>query len=71
MNRIVIDTNPGVDDTHAIMMAFAHPEAQIEAIKTVAGGASLERATANTCTYWMCLSKMYLYTPDAGLAIIL
>lgn len=50
MNRIVIDTDPGVDDAHAIMMAFAHPEAQIEAITTVAGGASLERATANTCT---------------------
>jgi purine nucleosidase len=50
MNRIVIDTDPGVDDAHTIMMACAHPEAQIEAITTVAGGASLERATANTCT---------------------
>lgn len=50
MNRLVIDTDPGVDDAHAIMMAFAHPEAQIEAITTVSGGASLERATANACT---------------------
>ncbi|MDH4136116.1 MAG: nucleoside hydrolase, partial [Anaerolineae bacterium] len=35
MTRFVIDTDPGVDDAHAIMMAFAHPEAQIEAITTV------------------------------------
>jgi purine nucleosidase len=46
----VIDTDPGVDDAHAIMMAFAHPEAQVEAITTVAGNVSLERTTANVCT---------------------
>ena len=50
MNRFVIDTDPGVDDAHAIMMAFAHPEAQVEAITTVAGNVSLERTTANACT---------------------
>jgi purine nucleosidase len=77
MNRIVIDTDPGVDDAHAIMMAFAHPEAQIEAITTVAGGASLERATANTCTildvleqdvpvYAGCGRALLTHTPDAS-----
>jgi inosine-uridine nucleoside N-ribohydrolase len=50
MNRLVIDTDPGVDDAHAIMMAFAYPEAQVEAITTVAGNVSLERTTANACT---------------------
>ena len=50
MNRLVIDTDPGVDDAQAIMMAFAHPEAQVEAITTVAGNVSLERTTANACT---------------------
>jgi hypothetical protein len=35
VNRLVIDTDPGVDDAHAIMLAFAHPEAQVEAITTV------------------------------------
>jgi purine nucleosidase len=32
------------------MMAFAHPEAQVEAITTLAGNVSLERTTANACT---------------------
>ncbi|MGD9030813.1 MAG: nucleoside hydrolase [Anaerolineae bacterium] len=50
MPRLIIDTDPGVDDAHAIMMAFAHPEAQIEALTTVAGNVSLERTTANACT---------------------
>jgi purine nucleosidase len=47
MNRIVIDTDPGVDDAHAIMMACAHPAAKVEALTTVAGNVSLERATRN------------------------
>jgi inosine-uridine nucleoside N-ribohydrolase len=50
MKRLVIDTDPGVDDAHAIMVAFAHAEAQVEAITTVAGNVLLERTTANACT---------------------
>jgi purine nucleosidase len=50
MTRLVIDTDPGVDDAHAIMMALAHPKAQVEAITTVAGNVSLARTTANACT---------------------
>jgi purine nucleosidase len=49
VKRLVIDTDPGVDDAHAIMTAFAEPEAQVEAITTVSGNVSLERTTANTC----------------------
>src|SRR4051812_14551845 len=47
MNRIVIDTDPGVDDAHAIILACAHPAVQVEALTTVAGNVSLERATRN------------------------
>jgi purine nucleosidase len=57
MTRLIIDTDPGVDDAHAILMAFAHPEAQIEAITTVAGNVSLERTTANACTILDLLEK--------------
>jgi purine nucleosidase len=77
MNRLVVDTDPGVDDAHAIMMAFAHPDAQIEAITTVAGNVSLERTTANACTildmlerdvpvYPGCDRALVARTPDAS-----
>jgi len=77
MPRLVIDTDPGVDDAHAIMMAFAHPGAQVEAITTVAGNVSLERTTANACTildvlgqdapvYAGCGRALVARTPDAS-----
>ncbi len=50
MTRLVIDTDPGVDDAHAIMLAFAHPGVKVEAITTVAGNVGLDRTTANACT---------------------
>jgi purine nucleosidase len=50
MKRLVIDTDPGVDDAHALMMALAHPQAKIEAITTVAGNVSLAHTTANALT---------------------
>lgn len=49
MVRLVIDTDPGVDDTHAIMMALAHPQARVEAFTTVAGNVPVELTTANAC----------------------
>jgi purine nucleosidase len=49
MIRLVIDTDPGVDDAHAIMLAAAHPEVRIEAVTTVAGNVNLERTTDNAC----------------------
>jgi len=49
MIRLVIDTDPGVDDAHAIMLAAAHPEVRIEALTTVAGNEHLERTTDNAC----------------------
>ncbi len=50
MVRLVIDTDPGVDDAHAIMLAVAHPRARVEAITTVAGNVDVEQTTANACT---------------------
>jgi len=49
MVRLVVDTDPGVDDAQALMLASAHPNARIEAVTTVAGNVSLERTTANAC----------------------
>ena len=50
MVRLVIDTDPGVDDAHALLMGFAHPEARVEALTTVAGNVGLDKTTANACT---------------------
>lgn len=50
MKRLIIDTDPGIDDAHAIMMAMAHPAVNVEAITTVAGNVGLDRTTANACT---------------------
>jgi purine nucleosidase len=47
MNRIVIDTDPGIDDAQAIMLACAHPGARVEALTTVAGNVGVEQATRN------------------------
>ena len=35
--RLIIDTDAGVDDAQAIMMALAHPGVTIEAITTLSG----------------------------------
>lgn len=50
MERIIIDTDPGVDDAHAIMMASAFPDVKIEALTVVAGNVGLDRTVANSCT---------------------
>lgn len=47
MQKIIIDTDPGVDDAHAILLALAHPEVHVEAITAVNGNVGLEHTTAN------------------------
>jgi purine nucleosidase len=47
MKRLIIDTDPGVDDAHAILLALAHPDVQVEAITTVNGNVNLDLTTSN------------------------
>jgi purine nucleosidase len=49
MERIIIDTDPGVDDALAIMMALVHPGVKVEALTVVAGNVGLEHTVPNTC----------------------
>lgn len=47
MKRAIIDTDPGIDDTAALLFAFASPELRIEALTTIFGNVSLEQCTRN------------------------
>ena len=44
---VVIDTDPGIDDALALMLAFRSPELRVELITTVAGNVPVPMATAN------------------------
>ena len=50
MQRILIDTDPGVDDALAILLAMKSHELKVEAITTVSGNVSVEQATCNLLT---------------------
>lgn len=47
--RIIIDTDPGVDDAIAIWLALAAPELDVLGITVVAGNVPLEDTLANAC----------------------
>lgn len=46
-SRVIIDTDPGVDDAFALLLAMRSPEMKIEAITTVAGNVPLELTLPN------------------------
>ncbi len=48
MPRIILDTDPGIDDALALLLALASPEIQLEAITTVSGNVGVEQTTRNT-----------------------
>ena len=50
MQRILIDTDPGVDDAYAILLAMCAPELQVEAITTVCGNVPVNQGTQNLLT---------------------
>lgn len=45
--RIIIDTDPGVDDALTFLLALASPEIQLEGITTTQGNVTIEKATRN------------------------
>jgi len=47
MQRIIIDTDPGVDDSMAILLAFNSPELKVEGLTTVFGNTGSEITTLN------------------------
>jgi len=47
--RVIIDTDPGIDDALALILALASPELSVEAITTVAGNVEVGQAARNAC----------------------
>lgn len=45
--HLVIDSDPGIDDALAILLALRSSDARVEAVTTVAGNVAVDRATAN------------------------
>ena len=45
--HLLIDTDPGIDDALAILLALRSADARVEAVTTVAGNVAVERATSN------------------------
>ncbi|WP_421169266.1 nucleoside hydrolase [Aeromonas dhakensis] len=46
-HKIILDTDPGIDDAMAILFAEAHPAIELLAITTVFGNATIENGTHN------------------------
>lgn len=47
LKRIIIDTDPGVDDALAFLLALASPEITLEALTTTQGNVTVDKATRN------------------------
>jgi purine nucleosidase len=45
--RIIIDTDPGVDDALTFLLALASPEIKLEALTTVCGNIGIDKTTRN------------------------
>ena len=45
--RVMIDTDPGIDDAAAILMGLGSPELRVEALTTVFGNATVGQSTVN------------------------
>jgi len=50
VRRVIIDTDPGIDDTMAIMLALASPELRVEGLTTVRGNVGVEQCARNALT---------------------
>ncbi|MBM3942330.1 MAG: nucleoside hydrolase [SAR202 cluster bacterium] len=47
MKRIIIDTDPGIDDAAALLLALASPELSVQALTTVYGNGPVAQCTRN------------------------
>ncbi len=50
MHKIILDTDPGIDDAMAIFTAIAHPEIELLGLTTTFGNVSVDQASINALT---------------------
>lgn len=50
VERVIIDTDPGIDDALALLLALQTPDLEVAAITTVSGNVPVDRATRNVMT---------------------
>lgn len=50
MHKMILDTDPGIDDAMAIFTAIAHPEIELLGLTTTFGNVSVDQATTNALT---------------------
>jgi purine nucleosidase/pyrimidine-specific ribonucleoside hydrolase len=55
VQRVIIDTDPGIDDALALLLAFQSPELEVAAVTTVSGNVSIDDATRNVFTVFSLL----------------
>lgn len=58
--RIIIDTDPGVDDALTFLLALASPEIQLEALTTTQGNVTVEKGTRNALAVLELLSASHI-----------
>ena len=58
--RIIIDTDPGVDDALTLLLALASPEIKLEAITTTQGNVTVDKATRNALSVLELLNAEYI-----------
>ncbi|MDU1988299.1 MAG: nucleoside hydrolase, partial [Enterococcus faecalis] len=55
MQKVIIDCDPGIDDTLALLYALASPELDVQAITVVCGNVPVEIGVENV---FKCLEKV-------------
>lgn len=66
--QIIIDTDPGIDDALAILLALASPEINVRAITITHGNTTVRNATRNIVTLMSILEQQVQYSGEAGTA---
>ncbi|RUS23339.1 Inosine/uridine-preferring nucleoside hydrolase domain-containing protein [Endogone sp. FLAS-F59071] len=68
--QIIIDTDPGIDDALAILLALASPEIDVRAITITHGNTTVRNATRNIVTLMSILEQQIQFSGEAGAADI-